>query len=120
MCDGGGRSCHKKNVCYEYECELDNFTYVGETSRNFYSRNIEHQEKYNKEKPDSFIHDHQQLMHHGEAPKMNVKVVRSFRDALSRQVYEGVKIRRAANVMNTKLEYYQQATYRMHKEVNHG
>ena len=59
-------------------------------------------------------------MHHGEAPKMNVKVVRSFRDALSRQVYEGVKIRRAANVMNTKLEYYQQATYRMHKEVNHG
>ena len=43
-------------------------------------------------------------MHHGQDPKMNVKVVRSFKDALSRQIYEGVKIRRAANVMNTKLE----------------
>ena len=120
MCEGGRRSCHKKNIVYEYECDLDNYTYVGETSRNFYSRNIEHQEKFKKEKSDSFIHDHQQLMHHGQDPKMNVKVVRSFKDALSRQIYEGVKIRRAANVMNTKLEYYQQATYRMNREVNHG
>ena len=94
--------------------------YVGETSRNFYSRNIEHQKKYKDEKEDSFIFDHQKLMHHGQTPDMNVKVVKSFKDALSRQVYEGVKIRRATNVMNTKLEYYQQATYRMSREVGHG
>ena len=93
---------------------------MGETSRNFYSRNIEHQKKYKDEKADSFIFDHQKLMHHGQTPDMNVKVVKSFKDALSRQVYEGVKIRRATNVMNTKLEYYQQATYRMSREVGHG
>ena len=120
MCANGGVSCHKKNVVYEYECELDNYTYVGETSRNFYSRNIEHQNKFKNEKNDSFIYDHQQLMHHGQDPSMNVKVVRSFKDALSRQIYEGVRIRRSANVMNTKLEYYQQATYRMSREVGHG
>ena len=60
-----GKDECKMNVVNEYECELGNYTYVGETSRNFYSRNLEHQEKYNKEKPESFIHDHQQLMHHG-------------------------------------------------------
>ena len=47
---------------------------MGETSRNFYSRNIEHPKKYKDEKADSFIFDHQKLMHHGQTPDMNMKV----------------------------------------------
>ena len=87
-----GKDECKMNVVNEYECELGNYTYVGETSRNFYSRNLEHQEKCNKEKPESFIHDHQQLMHHGQTPKMNVKVVRSFKDTQGGQPWISVMI----------------------------
>ena len=37
---GGGKMCHKMNSVYKYECNLDGYAYMGETSRNFYSRNF--------------------------------------------------------------------------------
>ena len=41
-----------------------------------------------------------------ERPKFNIKVVASFKDALTRQLAEAVRIeRRGGNVLNSKGEY---------------
>ena len=41
-----GRSkCHKNNILYEWECRKCGAKYIGESSRNFYSRSLEHIEK---------------------------------------------------------------------------
>ena len=121
MCVEGGKLCHKPNIAYKYECNLDGAQYIGESSRNFYSRDKEHNENYKKQKPDSFLNNHQIEKHNGEEADFNFKVLKSFKDPLSRQIFEGVHIRRATGeVLNSKLEYYQQATYTVRKETMHG
>ena len=90
------------------------------TSRNFYSRNLEHKEKLVKQKPDSFLFNHQTEAHGGSTCEYNVKVLKSFKTAMSRQIYEGVKIRRSDSVLNSKLEFYQQSTYSVRREIGHG
>ena len=122
MCVEGGKLCHKPNIAYKYECNQDGAQYIGESSRNFYSRDKEHNENYKKQKPDSFLNNHQVEKHNGEEADFNFKVVlKSFKDPLSRQIFEGVHIRRATGeVLNSKLEYYQQATYTVRKETMHG
>ena len=121
MCDSGGNLCHKSNIAYKYECNEDGAQYIGETSRNFYSRDREHVDKYHKQKEDSFMKNHQAEKHNGADADFNFKVLKSFKDPLSRQIYEGVQIRRAiGEVLNSKLEYYQQATYTVRHETMHG
>ena len=120
MCEQGGRSCHKMNVAYQYECIIDKSAYNGETARNFYTRNLEHTDKFVKKKPDSFMYQHQLEAHGGSEPDFNVKILKSFKDPMSRQIYEGVKIRRSNSTLNSKLEYYQQSTYNIRREIGHG
>ena len=55
----------------------------------FFSRNEEHQENYTKQKPDSFINNHQIEMHGGDEPDFKCSVIKTFKDPLSRQVFEG-------------------------------
>ena len=113
--------CHKSNVLYEWKCRSCNSKYIGETSRNFYTRSLEHLEKSEQKALDSFINNHQVETHNGEQPSFSVKVIKSFKDPLSRQVYEGVHIRNCSEEsLNTKLDYYQTSTYRMRREVLHG
>ena len=60
-------------------------------------------------------------MHGGAEPDFKYSVLKTFKDPLSRQVCEGVNIRRLpGGVLNSKLEYFQHGTYSMRKEVNHG
>ena len=123
MCSqpGGGKMCHKLNAVYKYECNLDGYSYIGETSRNFFSRNQEHEDNYANQRPESFINNHQQEMHGGQEPDFKCSVLKTFKDPLSRQVCEGVQIRRLpGGVLNSKLEYFQQGTYTMDRQVNHG
>ena len=88
---------------------------------NFYTRSSEHLKKASDRKEDSFIHNHQIQSHNGNQPNFSVKVLKSFQDAFSRQVYEGVYIRRNKNnPLNTKLDYYQTSTYNMRREMLHG
>ena len=96
MCSqpGGGKMCHKLNAVYKYECNLDGFSYIGETSRNFFSRNQEHEENYLNKRPESFINNHQAEMHGGQDPDFKYSVLKTFKDPLSRQICEGVQIRR--------------------------
>ena len=108
------------NVAYQYECNLDKSVYIGETVRNFYTRNLGHTDKFTKKKPDSFIYQHQLEVHGRMEPDFHVKVLKSFKDPMSSQIYEGVKIRRSNSTLNSKLEYYQQSTYNIRREIGHG
>ena len=95
---GNGGNCLKSNVQYELNYKLcpleDRCTYIGETSRNLYTRAKEHTGKYNSEKQghESFIKKHQEERHHGLPANFEGKVTSMFREFLSRQVSEGVCI----------------------------
>ena len=120
---GEGGSCRKGNIQYQLECRLcpdtNKSLYIGETSRNLYSRGVEHQGKYEAGKDDSFMCKHQAEKHAGQQPTFDGKVTGMFRDCLSRQVSEGVQIRRCAgeNIMNSKSEWHQPALWRVRSEV---
>ena len=117
----GGRKCHKSSVLYEWTCRICGDTSTGETSRNFYTRAKEHLDKAENDPLNSFISNHQAQNHNGDEPNFKVKVLKSFKDPLSRQVYEGIYIRRQNRVsLNTKQDYYQPSSYRMNRKVNYG
>ena len=123
MCSqpGGGVMCHKSNIAYEWTCREDGASYIGESSRNFYTRANEHIVKYNKNPKESFIRNHQIQKHGNSEPNFKVKVFKSFHDSLSRQVFEGVAIRRQnSESLNSKQDYYSASTYNIRKEVFHG
>jgi hypothetical protein len=128
-CNGGDRgaggNCRKNNVTYEIECGMcqgdERSVYVGETSRNLYTRGAEHSKKYEGGKQDSFLQKHQQEKHQGRPAVFTAKVTGKFQDCLSRQVAEGVEIRRcAANLMNTKSEWHQPPIWRIQSEILRG
>ena len=117
---GGGNMCHKKNIVYEYKCVCGDGVYTGETHRNFYSRNEEHNYDY-RNKVDSWMRCHQIEKHDDEEPKYKVSVLETFKDPLSRQIHEGVLIRHSGQrALNTKKDYYQTATYSVEKTVGRG
>ena len=80
-------------------------TYIGETSRNLYTRGLEHQDKFEKRKPDSFMYNHQKERHPGDQP----------------EVAEGFLVMRCKKkIMNRKFEFRQPTIVRVRREVNTG
>ena len=118
---GGGGSCHKNNVTYQYECKIDGAVYIGETGRNLYTRGKGHQEKYEKRSENSFMHAHQ-MEYDGNHADFNTRVTGTYKDPLSRQVAEAVLITRSTGstneVLNSKAEFRQPPIVRVRKEVN--
>ena len=116
---GKGGQCHKANVNYEVACELcpeeRRAKYIGETSRNLYTRMGEH----NNGRGDdgSFIKKHMEECHNGEVGAFVARVTHSNKDCLTRQIREGVLIRKGRYNMNTKSEWHQPSLYRVHSEV---
>ena len=56
--------------------------------------------------------------HHDRPAMFNAKVTGTFKDCLSRQVSEGVEIRRSNKiVLNTKSEWHQPALWRVQREI---
>ena len=122
---GAGGNCRKNNVTYEIECGTcqgeGRSVYVGETARNLYTRGMEHSKKYEGGKQDSFLQKHQLEKHQGRPAVYTAKVTGTFQDCLSRQVAEGVQIRRCdANLMNTKSEWHQPPIWRIQSEILRG
>ena len=82
--------------------------YVGETSRSIAERSKEHWSSYKGGHEDSHINKHQLMEHNAAPPDFVMRVVGSYRSALSRQVMEAVQIRRrggAGQILNSKAEY---------------
>ena len=122
-CKGGsGQLCRKSNVQYQMCCNLcseDNqCVYVGETARNLYTRSKEHLQNYRRRNGESFMKKHQMDRHYGAEADFGAKVTGVFRDCLSRQVSEGVYIKRSPHeVLNGKSEWHQPALWRVRTEL---
>ena len=119
---GGGGPCRKSNVLYEFSCQQcptdKPAVYVGETARNLYTRGREHFQNYQRRQPDSFMIKHQQDRYAGAEEEYKAKVICSFNDCLSRQIAEGVQIRRCEKeVLNTKAEWHQPALWKVRSEL---
>jgi hypothetical protein len=67
---GEGGNCEGCGINYEIECQIcpdgERSVYIGETSRNLYTRSSEHVSRYRGGKMTSFMFKHQQNAHQGE------------------------------------------------------
>ena len=120
---GAGGSCRKSNVLYEIACQLcpddRQAVYLGETARNLYTRGREHARNYDRRGEESFMVKHQHDRHSGLLADFKARVKISFQDCLSRQVAEGVHIRRSENeVLNSKSEWHQPALWKVSSELS--
>ena len=124
---GKGGDCRKNNVNYEIECQLcpegKRPVYIGETARNLYTRGKEHMNnsrnrETTRDDGASFMHRHMEDHHKGLQKKFTGKVTKANTDSFSRQVREGVYIRRCRKEMlNSKSEWFQPPIYRVRSEI---
>ena len=115
---GEGGQCEGCGINYEIECQLcpdgERGVYIGESSRNMYTRSKEHLTSFNSKLQSSFILNHQNSKHMGEEPHFKAKVTARTRDCLTRQIREAVLIRRSlVPVLNGKSEWHQPPLYRV-------
>ena len=92
---GEGGNCRGCGVNYTIECQLCPAVYIGESSRNIFTRCAEHEARYRNGTATSFILKHQEEDHRGVDPVYKAKVTSITRDCLTRQVREAVLIRRS-------------------------
>ena len=116
---GKGGECRRNNVGYELVCDKcggERVCYVGETGQNVYTRGLKHVSNYRGKQSDSPLWKHSQ-MKHGSALDISysMKVVKCFRDPLTRQVNEAVRISKckANTQLNSKSEWHGPATVRL-------
>ena len=123
---GGGKMCHKCNINYHAKCEhkmcdSNNVKYLGESFRNMYSRGAEHERKRMKKDESSFMHRHDIETHPDDPPNWSFKVIKSFRDPLSRQVSEAIHIKNHEGILlNSKSEFFQPPLVKIRKEIVRG
>ena len=90
-------ACNTNNVGYRLVCETCEEkglkrTYEGETARSARTRGAEHMRDFKKGKDDSAMHKHKQNEHNGDEIKYRMEITKSFRDPLTRQANEAVRI----------------------------
>ena len=92
--------------------------YIGESSRNLYTRSNEHQSRYRSGVKTSFMVKHQDSAHGGQGAVYKGKVATRTMDCLTRQVREAVLIRRSqVPVLNSETEWHQPALYLIQHKV---
>ena len=104
--------CNSNNIGYRWvccTCEVQNRTkvYEGETSRSARLRGIEHVNQLAGKKNDSVLYKHQLTEHENEEVEFKMEITGIFKDALSRQAEEAVRIqsRKPSELMNSKSEF---------------
>ena len=122
---GEGGNCRGCGTNYEIECQLcpddQKSKYIGESSRNIYTRSKEHVSRYRAGKVTSFMAKHQTTAHQGQEGNYKARVTASTRDCLTRQVREAVLIRRCqVPVLNGKTEWHQPPLFRVQSEIERG
>ena len=94
---------------------------LGETSRNLFTRAMEHDANYRKGKQTSFMVKHQANKHHGQEANFKAKLTNSQNDCLTLQVSKGVNIRQCeVEVLNMKTEWHQPPLWRVQSEIYRG
>ena len=104
--------CNSNNVGYQLECETcfirgKSMVYEGETSRSARIRGGEHIRDFEKKKSSSVLYKHKVLEHKDEEMRIKMQITKKFRDPLTRQANEGVRINsRCKNeLLNSKTEF---------------
>ena len=110
ICMNGGKACRKDGITYEIECEECGDKYVGESSRNAYTRGNEHMKEYKNKCKNSIMQRHADEKHneHDANTKYRMKVTGLYKnDPTLRQVTESVRIRNSDNkhLINNKTEW---------------
>ena len=104
---------------YELACDMcggQNVCYVGESGQNVYTRGLKHMANYRGKHADSPLWKHAQLKHNGSLTvSFSMKIVKCFRDPLTRQINEAVRITNctAETQLNSKTEWHGPATVRL-------
>ena len=85
--------------------------YHGRSQRTLYTRQFEHCQGFESGKPDNALYKHAALHHPNEKPQFEFQTERFFPDAVSAQIYEGVRINNSESdesyLMNSRSEYEQ-------------
>ena len=104
--------CNSNNVGYRWTCctcwNRDKVkVYEGETSRSARLRGIEHVRSYIAKREDSVLYKHKILEHKDEEVDFQMEITGVFKDPLSRQAEESVRIqgRNNSELMNSKSEF---------------
>ena len=118
---GEGGDCRRPNVGYEVRCNecTQNIVYIGETSKSGYLRGLDHLKNYRGRTSDSPLWKHAVSDHQGRLDvKFSKKIVKMFRDPLTRQCNEAVRIKNsdADVLLNGKSEWHGPAIVRLQAE----
>ena len=84
-----------------------NRVYEGETGRSARLRGTEHFRDFKNKKSGSVLYKHKELEHTEEDIEVGMKIDKSFKDALTRQANEAVRInsRKFGELLNSKNEF---------------
>ena len=111
---GGNGRCEKNGAGYRIECLTcqragKSAIYEGETSRNSYTRGVEHLDALRLQDEENALWKHCLVVHDGIEAEFSMTVVGIYRTPLVRQVSESVRIilTKADVVMNSKSEWHQ-------------
>ena len=104
--------CNTNNTGYRLECETclnrgKTVVYEGETSRSARTRGLEHLRDLNNKKSGSALHKHKEIEHKGETMSIKMSITNKFKDPLTRQANEAVRInnRNRNELLNSKTEF---------------
>ena len=100
--------CNTNNVGYRWHCERDiKKVYEGETGRSARIRGAEHLKDLEKGREKSVLFKHKMTDHRNENVKFQMEITQKFRDAMTRQANEAVRIytRPGHEILNSKSEF---------------
>ena len=114
-------SCRTNNTGYRWvcrTCEKSNnkiMAYEGESSRSIRIRSIEHIRAFNAKNSQSVLYKHKMLEHINEDVEYGLEITGIYRDALTRQANESVRIynRKESESLNSKSEFNHPPTARV-------
>ena len=114
-------ACNTNNTGYRWICKTCENTksktkaYEGETSRSIRIRSMEHIRALKNKKADSVLYKHKMLEHINEDVEFGLEITGKFRDALTRQANESVRIynRKGTEILNSKSEFIHPPTARV-------
>ena len=111
-CGFRGGDCQKNGSGYRvtcFTCQRDGFQRIheGETGRNGFTRGLEHLAALRLQDEDNAMWKHCLVQHDGREAEFEMKILRTFKNCLDRQVNKAVRIisSKADIVMNSKPEF---------------
>ena len=126
LTDQKRRICSKSNILYKYECNekhsCPDSTYDGQSSKNLFTRSLNHEYKNLKKHDNSFMHLHQEKSHNNENENFKLSVTRFYgNDRLSSEIAEAVILRqRTGEILNLKSEFYNPPIVKVTRSVQRG